>query len=299
MDLIRISTTAHILNFLPEYVAADRGLFAARDLEVRITVRDPWDGVLDDLADGSADLVLSGMFVPAMYAGRGRDLVVVGQLNGRLPSGLVTREPVPDFRWSWLTGRTLLAPGATGAGPNEFAIGLMREAGVDPAGTRFVRDFPKSVMTELFTAGLGDALLIDLATATGLQDAGTGTVSCDLAQSGGAMPNSVYYLNRDTLDGRRDVIERFLAALSEGMAQTTGSAPAELDDVLTRHWPDTHPDVLHDGVARMIESGLWSGVRVEREACDRWVRMLHQAGLVQEPVPFDDLVDTKALDAIE
>ena len=158
MDLLRISATSHGLNYLPEYHAAATGGFARRGLEVAAWARDPWTGTLDDLAAGEADLVLGGIWVPAMYAGAGRDLVAVGQLNARFPMVIVTREPVADFTWSWLTGRTVLAPGAGGTAPYEFTAGVMREHGVDPGAVRFVRDLSTEMLRELFEHGAGDAM---------------------------------------------------------------------------------------------------------------------------------------------
>src|SRR6516165_8479178 len=157
MDRLRIAATSHAINYLPEYHASASGAFARRGLEVTATAHDPWTGVLADLATGTADVALGGIWVPAMYAGMGRDLVAVGQLNARFPQVIVTREPVEDFQWSSLTGRTVLAPGAGGTAPYEFTAGVMREHGVDPSAVKFVRDLSRAMLCELFERGLGDA----------------------------------------------------------------------------------------------------------------------------------------------
>ena len=120
MKTLRISATANGINYLPEYYARENGLFAQQDLDVTAEARNPWDGVMHDLADG-----------PAMYSGRGREFVAFAQLNNRFPMAVVTREPVTDFDWSWLAGRTVLVPGQGGTAPYEFTAGLMRKAGVD------------------------------------------------------------------------------------------------------------------------------------------------------------------------
>lgn len=91
---LTVSATAHGLNYLPEYLANHRGLFAEHDLKVTAQARDPWIGVLDDLDTGVADIALGGLWVPAMYAGTARELVVVGQLNARSP-----RTVFAGLRW--------------------------------------------------------------------------------------------------------------------------------------------------------------------------------------------------------
>ena len=61
MKTLRISATANGINYLPEYYARENGLFAQQDLDVTAEARNPWDGVMHDLADGSADVALGGL----------------------------------------------------------------------------------------------------------------------------------------------------------------------------------------------------------------------------------------------
>jgi NitT/TauT family transport system substrate-binding protein len=295
---LRISATSNGLNYLPEYLAEASDGFARRGLEVTAQARDPWTGVLDDLADGTADLALGGIWVPAMYAGKARDLIVVGQLNGRFPMALVTREPLDDFEWTWMAGRTVLAPGAGGSAPYEFTAGLMRESDADPAETRFVRDLSTGMLFELFERGLGDAIVVDLLTALRLERLGLGFVAVRIADAGGPMPNSVYYARGDRLEDLHDSIVLFLSAIRDAMAElTTGTA--ETSDLLAAAWPTVPLDLLEEATVEMSANGTWSGIRIEPEACERWVGMLHTAGLVNRAIPYNELVDTQAVDAIE
>jgi NitT/TauT family transport system substrate-binding protein len=298
MDTLRISATAHGLNYLPEYLAGASGGFARRGLEVTARPRDPWTGVLDDLADGTADVALGGLWVPAMYAGKARDLVVVGQLNGRFPMVLVTREAVEGFEWGWMAGRTVLVPGAGGTAMYEFTAGLMREAGAAPAATRFVRDLSTDMLVELFERGLGDAIVVDLLTATGLQRGGIGFMTCRLADVGGPMPNSVYYVRRDRLESLHERIVPFLSAIREAMVELTSGA-VETSELLAAEWPGVPEDVLREATGEFIVNGTWSGIRIEPDASDRLVAILHVAGLVTRAVPYEELVDTRAVDAAE
>ena len=298
MDTLRISATAHGINYLPEYYAAASGGFARRGLQVTARPRDPWTGVLDDLADGSADLALGGIWAPAMYAGVARDLVTVGQLNGRFPMVIVTRTPVEDFTWSWMTGHVVLVPGAGGTAMYEFTAGLMREVGVNPAGTRFVRDLSGAMLGELFEGGLGDAFVTDPLTAMDFEQRGVASIACRLADAGGPMPNSVYYTRRDRVPELQDRLVRFLSAIAEAMA-TLNSASVDLAGLLAAEWPDMDGDVLSRAAADLIANGTWSGIRVDRAACDRWTGILRDAGLLANDPGYADLVDTSAVDAAE
>ena len=217
MDHLHISATSHGINYLPEYLAARSGIFARHGLEVHAVARDPWTDTLADLHAGDADIVLGGIWVPAMYAGTPRDYVTVGQLNARFPKVLVTREPAEGILADWLPGRTVLAPGAGGTAMYEYTAGILRAEGVDLAAVKFVRDLSGEMLFELYEHGLGDAFIADAFTAVRLERAGLGVPSMRLSEVG-PMPNSVYYTERSRLPELRDRLVRFMAGIAEAMA---------------------------------------------------------------------------------
>jgi NitT/TauT family transport system substrate-binding protein len=296
MNLLRISATSHGINYLPEYAAKASGAFAARGLEIAAVARDPWTGTLDDLAAGEADLVLGGVWVPAMYAGMGRDLVAVGQLNARFPAAIVTREPVEDFSWEWLAGRTVLAPGAGGTAPYEFTAGVMREHGVDPSTIRFVRDLSTTMLRELFEHGLGDAMIADPLTASELELAGLGHAACRLAAVAGPMPNSVYYTDRSRLDELHESCVALMGGIQDAMRDLC--AGADPTDVIDAEWPDGPREALMATAATLATDGTWSGVRIEPDALERWCAILRDRGLMASSASFAELVDARVVDAL-
>ncbi|HEX3785154.1 MAG TPA: ABC transporter substrate-binding protein [Pseudonocardiaceae bacterium] len=298
METLAVSATAHGVNYLPEYLAREHGIFATNDLDVPYHPRSPWDGVMHDLADGSADVALGGLWVPAMYAGNGREFVAVAQLNDRFPMGIVTREPVDGFTLSWLLGKTILAPGQGGGAPGEFTRGLMREAGLEPYQARFIHDLSTPMFRELFEAGLGDAMVADLGTATELQRAGAGHISFRHAASGGRMPNSVYYVLRERLDDLLPRLVPFVASIDEAMRRLRDGTAGDLTPLFEKEWPEADSGVLAEVTEQLVANGTWAGTRLDREPCERWTSILHTAGLTVTHVKFDSIADTRASDAV-
>ncbi|MFE4411103.1 ABC transporter substrate-binding protein [Streptomyces sp. NPDC093064] len=298
MENLNVSATAHGSNYLPEYVAREHGIFADHGLKVPYEPRSPWDGVMHDLADGTADVALGGLWVPAMYAGNGRDFVAVCQLNDRFPMSIVTREPIADFELSWLTGKTVLAPGQGGTAPAEFTRGLMREAGLDPWQTRFAHDLSTQMLRELFLGGLGDAFIADLGTATELEHAGQGHIVYRHAERGGRMPNSVYYVLRERLEELTPKLVPFVRSIDQAMGLLRTGDAGDLGSLFSSEWPGADPKVLAEVTAELVENGTWATVRVDRDACDRWTGILHDAGLTAAPVAYESIVDTRAVDAV-
>ncbi|OOP63146.1 hypothetical protein BMF89_07625 [Arthrobacter sp. SRS-W-1-2016] len=298
METLNISATANGLNYLPEYVADVGGIFAAHGLEVTATACDPWTGVLDDLDSGAADLALGGLWVPGMYAGMDRRVTVVGQLNHRFPMTIVARQAAGPIGLDWLAGRVVLAPGAGGSAPFEFTAGLIREAGLDPAATRWVRDLSTAMLIELYRGGLGDAIILDLLSAKELVAAGEGTIVFSHLDAGGVMPNSVYYCRTDRVDELAPRIARFVAAIAVAMERITiGDAAAEIDAVLAARWPDRDPVLLHQAVDEMAGGGVWDTTVIDADASDRWMRILADAGLVTRAPSLAELTGARTVGA--
>lgn len=298
MEHLNISATAHGLNYLPEYYADAAGLFAANDLTVTATARDPWTGVLDDLASGAADIALGGLWVPGMYAGTERELVVFGQVNHRFPKALVTREPYADFHWEALAGRTVLAPGIGGSAPYAITAGQMRAAGVDPAATTFLRDLSTPMFVELFRAGLGDAIILDATTATLLVQRGDGYIAVDYAAAWGVGANSVYYCRADRFDDLSDRLVAFLGGLAQAMEEIGRTSAVDLAPLLRRHWPTLPPDALTGTCEWIRESGTWDTVVIDPDGVERWMRILADEKMVRRAPSFADLVRSDVVDRL-
>lgn len=295
MDTLKISATANGLNYLPEYVADQGGLFAERGLQVTTRACDPWTGVLDDIESGAADLALGGLWVPAMYAGTPRKLSVVGQLNHMFPMTIVSRTGTAPITLDQLAGKVVLAPGAGGSAPYEFTAGLIREAGFDVSKTRFVRDLSTAMLIELYQGGLGDAIILDLVSAEELVAAGGGTIVFRHLQSGGVMPNSVYYCLTERVAELSDRIDRFMDGIAAAMTKITShDADTEIEAVLAARWPDKDAVLLRRAADEMTAGGVWDSAVVDSDASDRWMKILFDGGLTTHIPSLDELLGARA-----
>ena len=296
---LNISATAHAPNYLPQYYAESLGLFADRGLTVDATACDPWTGVLDDLESGAADVALGGLWVPAMYWNTPRELTVFAQVNHQFPKALVTRVPAEDFTWSDLIGKTVLAPGIGGSAPYAFTAGLIREAGVDPASVTFLRDLSSPMYVELFEAGVGDAIVLDLVNAEIVAERGTGYIAEEYTQTGGLGPNSVYYCRTDRFAELSEQLIAFTSALQESMQLMKSVELSDLYPLMTEHWPRTPAAALRRACGRMLGSHTWDTVRPDTAATERWMRILQDEKMVRCAPTFGELIDTTIVDRIE
>lgn len=293
MERVTIAATASSPNYLPQYLADELGFFRDEGLEVTDIVPEPWPGVLDELSAGSADAVLGGAWLPAIFYGRVCSYRMFAQVNGRYPLALVTREPVAPQHLDWLVGKTVVVPSSGGVAAYVFFTGLLRERGIDPAAVRFVRDLSHEMLGRLFVGGLGDALVTYMVDARRLVDTSQAYLAMSLDAESGTMPNSVYYTTEERLASRGDALARFTRALQRAMnwIEERGVQGSEVRAVCKRRWPEEDQDLLKRVIEGFREHGLWSdGVGVDEAALLRWERFLVEADLLDAPVPYEDLV---------
>ncbi|WP_290062134.1 ABC transporter substrate-binding protein [Amycolatopsis solani] len=297
METLRISATANGLNYLPEYLAGTTGLFPDAGLSVTARACDPWTGVLDDLASGDADLALGGLWVPGMYAGSTRALTVVCQLNHQAPKAIVHRGAPGTFTLGDLAGKVVLAPGIGGSAPYAVTAGLLREAGADPGDVTFVRDLSTPMLVELFGAGLGDAIILDLVSALELEATGRGRIVFHNLDEGGIMPNSVYYCRTDRVEELRERFTRFVGCIDAAMTHLPATPAAAIDGILTARWPGKDLGILREATRQMTESAVWETVAIDPAGSDRWMRMLAESAMLTRVPAYDELADDSFMKA--
>jgi NitT/TauT family transport system substrate-binding protein len=294
LEEFRISATGHSLNYLPEYLATKLGYFEAEELTVTATVPSPWTRVLDDLDCGSADAALGGIWVPSMYHRRGKEYKVWAQVSARCPLALIARASRAEslFDLSELSGRVVLVTGGNGASPFIYFRSVLDRAKVADSDMTFVHDLATPMLTELFTGGMGDYLLVDVLTAEKVASSGTGKIVYYFAESAGGVPWSVYYSPLQP-DGSVDPrVQRFTRALARAMAWILSHEAIELGPILAGLFPATNADTLIRTLDRYRNWAMWDTPRIDPIAFESWQLAIARAGLIEAPLTYDEIIDS-------
>jgi NitT/TauT family transport system substrate-binding protein len=286
-----VSATGHSLNYLPEYIANWRGFFAEEGLEVSVTVPKPWDLVLKELADGDADVVLGGIWVPSMYLGREQRYTPFAQVAARAPLALLGRETSEEFSWESLVGKVVLMKGSNGASVGVYFKMLLREHGIDPRSVDFVQDLDGAMLSTLFAGGMGDYLLIDYLSAAKAAESSAAHVVSAMISTGGDIPWSVYYAEGESTPDRLATQTAFVRALGRGMDWVLATDPEEYREFLATTFPAVPVDVTIRLTNEFRANGMWTTPRIDQAAYDRWQRGIADAFLTAAPIAYDDLID--------
>jgi NitT/TauT family transport system substrate-binding protein len=294
LQRFHITATGHSLNYLPEYIAQRHGFFRDQGLEVSVSVPQPWDKVLDDLADGSAEAALGGIWVPSMYQGRACNYTAFAQVANRAPLAIVSRQTSQSFCLSDTIGRTVLMKGSNGASVGLFFKMLLRENNIDPKAVNYVQDLDGAMLSKLFVGGMGDYLVIDYLSARALVSAHPSELKIALGAvtDAGDIPWSVYYCQSSDITAEvLGAQERFCIALAQGIHWVLKHDAEEFADELEEIFPKASRHTLVELTNVFRNNRMWTSPVVDRDGYRRWQKGIADGFLVDQPLAYETVVD--------
>lgn len=288
---IRVTPSAPAPNYAPAYLAEDLGMFAREGLEV---VSDVYAGagsswLADNLLQGKAEVALGGIWIPLAYARKIAVLPAFAMVCARNPQVLMARRPYQTFSWDDAYGQRVLLSMSSTSQWLWLEAGI-RERGQDPAQIRFVRDLEETTMLRLWRAGLGDFFLVTPPLSEELEDEGYFPVT-SLAESFGAVPWSVYYTTAAQLGPGGERLRPFARALQHSLDWIHGHDSDDVASVLHPRFRQVPHERLRRAVAGLRRREVWPvSVSIAPEPYIRYEQMIMRYGLIDEMLPFDDMV---------
>lgn len=291
METFNLTATGHNLNYLPQYIAQRRGFFEEQGLELITTIPTPWDGVLDALAAGDADMALGGIWVPSMYRERVENYTVFAQIANRCPLALLKRGPAEDFKLTDVAQKTVLMKSGGGASVGLFFKMLLRENNIDARSVDYIQDLDGLMLGNLFQGGMGDYFVTDNLSARAMVKQNPSiSVAMEMVTQGD-VPWSVYY--RETATITKEVLDkerRFCLALAKGIDFVNNADPESYQDELAELFPGVPVEASIAVTNQFRHNGMWTSPVIPVAGYDRWQIGLRDARLVSEPIPYGELV---------
>ncbi|KAH6684812.1 hypothetical protein F5X68DRAFT_136748 [Plectosphaerella plurivora] len=292
LEKFHLTATGYNVNYLPQYIAARHGFFADQGLEIITTIPTPWDGVLDALADGSAEMALGGIWVPSMYRNRVQDYTVFAQIANRCPLAMLRRSSREPFRVSDLKGSTILMKSIGGASCGLFTKMWLRENGVELASIDFIQDLDGVMLGNLFQGGMGDYLVTDNLSAMAIASRNPEVSIAMEMVTQGEVPWSVYYRETSTITPKvLDMQRRFCIGLNRAIRWINETDPESYRAELIELFPKVPVDVAIKVVNSFRQHGMWTSATIPREAFDRWQHGLADARFVSKPLPYESIIE--------
>lgn len=194
---LKINEVTHSVFYAPLYLADSLGYFEEEGLKIQLTNGGGADAVMASVLSGDSDIGFCGPEA-AIYVAIGDtndQPTVFAQLTKRDGSFLVSRKSEPDFEWSDLKGKEILA-GRRGGVPAMTFEYVLKENGFTESDININYNVAFNMMTAAFAEGTADYCTMFEPTASEFQASGKGYIVAAVGEAGGVIPYTGFMAKR-------------------------------------------------------------------------------------------------------
>lgn len=298
---IRLCEVTHSLFYTPQYLAIALGYFEEVGLEVEISNGGGADNVMTALLTNEADIGLMGCEanIYVYLQGKKEYPRVVAQLTKRDGSFLVAREPIANFDYSNMDGKTVLM-GRTGGMPAMILQYVLNNKGYTN-GVNITMDYTIqfSALAPAFTGGTGDFVPLFEPVASQLELEGKGYIVSAIGHDSGEIPYTCYTANPSFIEQKGDKLEKFLRAVWRGVEYVTTHSASECARLVAPYFEGTSEDLLTRAIQNYKTYDMWMSTPITSvEGFERIQSIMKNAGELDVSVSYDAIVDNRVANKI-
>lgn len=291
---LTLNEVTHSVFYAPLYAAISLGYFEEEGIELELVNGGGADKSMTALLSGQAEIGLMGPEAAIYVFNEGKEdsALVIGQLTKRDGSFLMGREPVDDFKWSDLKGKTIIG-GRAGGVPEMTLEYVLRKNGLEPGkDVEVLTNIQFNLMGGAFEGGTGDYVTLFEPTASTFEKEGKGYIMDAVGAESGEVPYTAFMAKKGYISQNSKIIEKFLKAIYKGQQFVQNATDEEVAKAIVEFFPDTTEEslVMVAESYRVIDAWMDTPVMKE-EAFNRLQDIIIQAGVLENKVDFGDVVD--------
>ena len=299
---VTLNEVAHSIFYAPMYVAIEEGYFAEEGIDLTLVTGFCADKTMTALLSGEADIGFMGSESTIYtYVGGTKDYAVnFAQLTQRAGNFLVSRTPIEDFSWDMLKGKSVLG-GRPGGMPEMVFEYILVKNNIDPeTDLNIDKSIDFGSTAAAFSGGQGDFTVEFEPHATALEAKGDGYVVASLGKDSGYVPYTAFSAKKSYIENNPETIEAFVRALQKGMDYVNTHSPEEIAKVIKPQFEETDLETLTTIITRYHEQNTWKQDLIFTEdAFTLLENILMESGVLEEPVPYADLVNTEYAEKVK
>ena len=295
MTTLQINEVTHSVFYAPLYLADALGYFQDEKIKIELTNGGGADNVMSAVLSGDADIGFCGPEA-ALYVliGGSSDVpTVFGQLTKRDGSFLVSRIPEPNFQWTDLKGKEILAGRKGGVPAMTFEYILTEKGmadGVD--GLKLNYDVAFNLMTSAFETGTADYCTMFDPVAYEYEAAGKGYVVAAVGEASGEVPYTCFMAKNSWLTKHEKQAEGFLRAVTKAVKYINETQPTTVAPYLVPYFEGTSQASIAASVARYRDIDAWRTELTMTEASfNRLQDIIDNAGELDRRAQMNELVN--------
>ncbi|MFC7440810.1 ABC transporter substrate-binding protein [Laceyella putida] len=293
---IRLVEVTHSLFYAPQYVAMSKGFFKQEGLDIELTNGNGGDKTMTTLLSGDSDIVLVGAEAAIYVTARStnQSVVAFAQLTQTDGTFLVSRQPIPDFKWSMLRGKKLLGQ-RRGGMPEMVSEYVQRVNGLTPhQDVNIIQNVDFKNLGNAFVAGTGDFAQLFEPVASKIEQEGRGYIVASFGKDSGHLPYTCYLAKEQWMKQHPDLAKRFTRALYKGQQWVATHPAEEVAAAIQSHFPDTGKEILVRVIQRYQDQQSFASTPlIEEQEYNHLLQIMKEAGELPKPIPYRQLVNTE------
>ena len=289
---IKINEVTHSVFYAPLYLADALGYFKDEGYKIELTNGGGADATMAAVLSGSADVGFCGPEA-AIYVdigGSSDSPKVFGQLTKRDGSFLVGRTAQPDFKWSDLEGKEILA-GRKGGVPAMTFEYTLKQQGVT---AKLNYDVAFNLMTSAFDSGVADYCTMFEPGASEFQAAGKGYIVASVGAAAGEVPYTCFAAKKSFIDKNPEKIDAILRSVTKAVKYINENDAQTVAEKIATYFAGTSVSALKVSIENYKAIDAWvTDMAMKESALDRLQDIMESAGELTRRVKFDDVVLTE------
>ena len=293
---IRLNEVTHSVFYAPLYLAIEKGYFDEQNIKIELTNGGGADSSMTAVLSGSAEIGLMGPETVIYVYNQGKKDApkVFGQLTQKDGSFLVSRYAEPDFQWTNLQGKEILA-GRKGGVPAMTFEYVLNELNMKN-GTDFKLNFDVqfNMMTSAFLSGIADYCTVFEPTASEYQASGQWHIVASVGEQSGEIPYTSFIALESYINENQDTLKSFLTALKKAFEFLNTHTEYEVAEAIVKQFPSTSIKSIETSIKSYKSIDAWkSNMQATEESFNRLQDVMQNAGELENRVEFSKLVNNQ------
>ena len=296
LKTIELNEVTHSVFYTPLYLAMENGYFEEEGLKINLTNGGGADKSMTAVLSGTAHIGLMGPETVIYVQNQNKTDApkVFGQLTQRDGAFLVSRNAEPDFEWTDLNGKEILAgrKGGVPAMTFEYILNqLDMENGVD---FNLNFDVQFNLMTSAFLNGTADYCTVFEPTASEYQASGKWHIVASVGEKGGNIPYTSFIALESYINNNETTIKSFLKAIKKAYEFMSTNSEKTVAEAIVKQFPSTTITAIETSIKSYKSIDAWkTDMQATEDSFTRLQDIMENAGELSKRVDFSKIVDNK------